>query len=78
MYTQNKIFWYIFTTKIEYKRVMYYQLIIEEFGPNIKYIPVFENIVYYELIRLPPSINNQEETATIKSQYFPNTSLATR
>ena len=52
MYTQNKIFWYIFTTKIEYKRVMYYQLIIEEFGPNIKYIPVFENIVYYDHIEL--------------------------
>ena len=40
-------------TLSEYKRVMRWWLILEEFGPNIKHIDGVDNILADTLIRLP-------------------------
>ena len=51
---------------------MLWRLIIGEYGPNIQYISVVDNIVYDTLIRLPYAPNNQDVSSTIKAQCHVN------
>ena len=56
------------TTLSKYKRVMRWQLIIEEFGPNIQHIFGVDNIVADTLSILPSTQSNKNETCTRKAQ----------
>ena len=52
----------------ESKRVMRWQLIIKEFGPNIQHIARVDNIVADTLIRFPSTPSDNNETCTRKAQ----------
>ena len=47
------------TTNIEYKKVMFWELFIEEFGPNIQHIYGVDNILSGKISRLTPQNNIQ-------------------
>ena len=50
------------------QRVMCWQLIIEEFGPNIQHISGVDNIVSDTLSRLPSTQSDKYESCTSKGQ----------
>ena len=60
------------TTLSEYQRVMRWQLIIEEFGPNIQHIAGVDNILADTLSRLPSTPSDKYETCTRKAQCCAN------
>ena len=53
-------------TLSEYKIVMRWQIIIEEFGPNIYHIAWFYNIVTDTLIIFPYTPSNKYKNSTVK------------
>ena len=63
-------------TLSESQRVMRWQLILEEFGPNIQHISGVDNIVTDTLIRLPYTSINKYEPRTRKAQFCVNELLA--
>ena len=56
----------------ESQRVMRWQLIIEEFGPNIQHIAGVDNIVADMLSRLPYTPSDKNNPCTIKDQCCAN------
>ena len=46
--------------------MLWWSLILEEYGTDIQYIPGAKNIVAYNLYRLPP---NRQPKSTHKSNY---------
>ena len=63
-------------TLSEYQRLMRWQLIIEEFGPNIQHVAVVDNIVSDTLHILPSTSINKYEPCTRKYQCCANDSFA--
>ena len=59
-------------TLSESQRVMLWQLILEEFGPNIHHISVVDNIVSYILGTFPYTPSNKYKSCTWKSQCHAN------
>ena len=55
-------------TLSEYKRVMRWRLIIEDFGPNIQHIDGIDNIVADKLSRMPSMPSDKCNTCTRKVQ----------
>ena len=56
------------TTLSESQSMMRWQLILEDFGPNIQHIAVVDNLVSETLIRLPSMPSNKYEHCTRKAQ----------
>ena len=59
-------------TLSESQRVMRWQLIIEDFGPNIQHIAGFDNIVSDTLSRFPSTPSNKYKSCTRKAQCHAN------
>ena len=55
-------------TLIEYQRLMFWRLIIKEFGPNIQHIAGVDNIVANMISRFPPTPSDNYNPFTRKSQ----------
>ena len=64
------------TTLIEYKMLMFWQPIIEYFGPNIQHIAGIDNIVSDTLSRLPSMPSDNYEPCTKKAQCWANDLLS--
>ena len=59
-------------TLIEYQRVIYWWIIIKEFGTNIKHLNGVENIIYDTLSILPSRSVDKYEPSTSKAQCHVN------
>ena len=60
------------TTLCESQRVIFWQLIIKQFGPNIHHIAGVDNIVADTLSRLPSTPSDNYEPCTRKAQFRTN------
>ena len=59
-------------TLSESQRVMFWRLILEEFGPNIQHLAGVDNIVADTLIRLPSTPKDKYKPCTSKAQCCAN------
>ena len=59
-------------TLSESQRVMFWRLILEEFGPNIRHLAGVDNIVADTLIRLPSTPKDKYNPCTSKAQCCAN------
>ena len=59
-------------TLIEYQRVIFWRLIIKEFGPNIQHIAGVDNIVAGMIRRFPSTPIDKYESCTRKAQFRAN------